>query len=114
MPNTPLPFFASTPTPTPSSAWRAAHEQERLALLDDTLSKLAPEQASELAFIAAKEDGQVIVRLARTLSARERGSLLLDVEALIKAHIDAGLSLWHEPLGDKSSLRNLRGIEVKG
>jgi hypothetical protein len=31
----------------------------------------------------------------------------------LKAHIDDALTVWLEPLGDRNSLRNLRGIEVK-
>ena len=36
-----------------------------------------------------------------------------DLEAFLKESIDPGLVVWLEPLGDRSSLRNLRGIEVK-
>ena len=31
----------------------------------------------------------------------------------MKADIDEGITLWLEPVGDKSKLRNLRGIELK-
>jgi hypothetical protein len=47
------------------------------------------------------------------LTASVRGSLLLDFEECIKKNIDQGLTVWGEALGDKNSLRNLRGIEVK-
>ena len=37
---------------------------------------------------------------------------LLDFEEWIKKMLDTGISIWHVPIGDKNSLRNLRGIEV--
>jgi hypothetical protein len=35
------------------------------------------------------------------------------LEDYLKESIDAGLVVWLEPFGDRNSLRNLRGIEVK-
>jgi hypothetical protein len=37
----------------------------------------------------------------------------LDLEELFKKSVDQGITVWGEALGDKNSLRNLRGIEVK-
>ena len=51
------------------------------------------------------------VRLLTSLSPRERGSLLLDLEdELCKLY--ANIRVWHTPLGDKNSLRNLRGVQL--
>ncbi len=55
----------------------------------------------------------MIVRLLVPVPAGKRGTLLLDLEAGLKQLIDPGLVVWLEPLGDRSSLRNLRGIEVR-
>ncbi len=66
-----------------------------------------------LVIAAAKPDGQIIVSLVKPISASERGPLLLDLEAFLKLAIDPSLVVWLEPLGDRNSLRNLRGIEVK-
>ena len=63
--------------------------------------------------VACKSDGQVTVRLLTLLSADKRGTLLLDFEESLKKQVDNGLVVWVEALGDKSSLRNLRGIEIK-
>jgi hypothetical protein len=41
-----------------------------------------------------------------------RGAFLLDLELLLKENIDSGVFIWCEPIGDKNSLRNLRGIEI--
>ena len=32
---------------------------------------------------------------------------------VIKNNIDKGLTVWFDPVGDKSKLRNLRGVEIK-
>jgi hypothetical protein len=39
--------------------------------------------------------------------------MLLDLENEIKKDIDHGITVWLEPVGDKSKLRNLRGIKIK-
>lgn len=61
----------------------------------------------------ALPDGQVFVELIEPLSPAVRGSLLLDFESQLKDGVDQGLVVWCEPLGDKSTLRNLRGIEIR-
>jgi hypothetical protein len=66
-----------------------------------------------LTAVETKLDGQVIIRLMVPVPADKRGYLLLDLEAFLKESIDPGLVVWLEPFGDRSSLRNLRGIEVK-
>ena len=43
----------------------------------------------------------------------DKVALLLDFESELKIGVDQGLVVWCEPLGDKSTLRNLRGIEIR-
>ena len=51
----------------------------------------------------------VYVNLLNSLAPGERGSLLLDLEDdLVKQ--DPRARVWHLPLGDKNSLRSLRGV----
>lgn len=54
----------------------------------------------------------VTVRFTEPVPASERGTLLLDAEDALQAVLP-GAVVWHVPLGDRNSLRNLRGIEVK-
>jgi hypothetical protein len=100
---------ARTATPTTGPAWRALSDAERLALVTDAL----PARMAGLIISAARPDGQVTVALTAAVPASERGPLLLDLEAHLKSAVDPGLVVWLEPLGDRNSLRNLRGIEVK-
>ena len=104
--------YADVPTPVPGAAWAALNEHQRL---DQVLKKL---QASPSRFLAqievvtAKADGQVIVYMKHSLPASQRGPFLLDLEDYLR-EIDQALVVWLQPIGDRNSLRNLRGIEVK-
>ncbi len=104
---------AQVNTPSPSLAWRQLSDAERLTLVTDTLRARTTASAGVIVVAAAKQDGQIIVSLKESMPASRRGTLLLDFEASLKGTIDPGLVVWLEPLGDRNSLRNLRGIEVK-
>lgn len=105
--------YANTETPTPGRAWCQLSDDERLALVNSTVADKMAFLNKTLVAVEAKLDGQVIIRLLEPVHADKRGTLLLDLEAFLKKSIDPGLVVWLEPLGDRSSLRNLRGIEVK-
>lgn len=105
--------YADVETPAPGAAWAALNERQRV---DQVLSKLEAGPAqflSQVQVITAKADGQVIVHMKQSLPANQRGPFLLDLEEFLKKNIDEALAVWLEPLGDRNSLRNLRGIEVK-
>ncbi len=104
--------YANTDTPTPGHAWCQRPDDERLALVNNVMVKMATLNKI-LVIVEARLDGQVIVKLLEPVPADQRGTLLLDLEAFLKESIDPGLVVWLEPFGDRSSLRNLRGIEVK-
>lgn len=105
--------YATAVTPTPGHAWRQLSDDKRIALVNDTVSARMAPLSRMLVIEEAKPDGQVIVNLLEPVPADKRGTLLLDLEEILKQAIDPGLAVWLEPLGDRSSLRNLRGIEVK-
>lgn len=105
--------FASTETPTPGKSWCSASNDERLARVKQVIADEFLPAKGVIEPVETKTDGQVIVDLVTPLSASERGTLLLDFEEALKKLIDPGLVVWLTPLGDRSSLRNLRGIEVK-
>lgn len=105
--------YANTCTPTPGHAWCQLSDEGRLAFVNSVVGTKMASLTKVIVIEDAKPDGQVIVNLLEPLPADKRGTLLLDLEALLKESIDPGLVVWLEPLGDRSSLRNLRGIEVK-
>lgn len=106
-------MHAKADTPSPSSAWQQLSDIERHARVMNALQGGSAVLNSVVVIAAAKEDGQIIVNLTESLPAGKRGQLLLDLEEFLKKAIDPGLAVWLEPLGDRNSLRNLRGIEVK-
>lgn len=105
--------YADADTPTPGPSWRQLSDEGRLALVRNTVGAKMPSSNKIIAIREAKPDGQVIVNLLEPVPADRRGTLLLDFEEFLKGSVDPGLVVWLEPLGDRSSLRNLRGIEVR-
>jgi hypothetical protein len=92
-------------------AWVSMTEADRVGKVNELLE--TSEFRHELEVQSALDDGQVIVQLLRTLSSSERGTLLLDFEGLLKDKIDKGICVWVAAIGDKNSLRKLRGVTVK-
>lgn len=107
------PFYPHTESPQPSQYWLSLSESQRIDKLNQVICQKGSAFNCLMSVVAAKNDGQVVVKLLRPLAASARGTLLLDFEEALKNHIDAGLTVWGEAIGDKNSLRNLRGIEVK-
>ena len=104
--------YADVPTPTPGAAWLALNERQRVEQIKKKLEASPRQFIAQVEIITAKADGQVIVHMKQSLPASQRGPFLLDLEDHLR-EIDQALVVWLEPLGDKNSLRNLRGIEVK-
>jgi len=105
--------YANAITPTPTNEWLQMTDDERLILIKNTLA-LNPSATNKiLVATAAKRDGQVIFTFLEPIGADRRGTVLLDIEEFLKEAIDPGLTVWLEPLGDRNTLRNLRGIEMK-
>ena len=103
-------LFASSPTPKVGDVWVNYDSESRLNQINKVL-----EGTHFFEFITptrALDDGQVYFSFKKQMSSSIRGVFLLDLEILIKNRIDAGIIIWCEPIGDKNSLRNLRGIEI--
>lgn len=105
--------YAYANTPSPSLEWQRLSDAERLARVTGVLCAGTSAFNDVVIIISAKNDGQIIVDLVESMPAGSRGTLLLDLEAFLKEKIDPGLVVWLKSLGDRNSLRNLRGIEVK-
>ncbi len=99
-------------TPTTGKKWLSMSDVERKTVLNELLKKRA-DFSENFEVSSTKDDGQVIIRIGNPLKPSMRGTLLLDLEELYKSQVDQAISVWAEALGDKNSLRNLRGIEVK-
>lgn len=104
-------FYPFDDIPAPSEYWISCSDSQRKESLNNLLNETIYKDYFKI--INTKNDGQVIVSFLQSLKASERGTLLLDMENFLKKNIDQSITVWAESLGDKNSLRNLRGIEVK-
>ena len=102
---------ASTETIKPSNNWKNKTRDQRISIVSTQLKKFAG--AEDFVVVEAEESGQIIIAIANGLPANKRGLYLLELEQYLKNNIDKGLHLWCEPVGDKSRLRNLRGVTIK-
>ena len=102
--------IASLDTPTPKDNWLTLSDSRRLALINAEVEKKYQECID---VISANDNGYVTIQLKVSLSTRERGGLLLDLEQSLKKAVDESLTVWLEPQADKSKLRKLRGVIVK-
>ena len=102
---------ANAETPVTRTNWKLKPDLERKKLLKKLIEK-KPDFMS-ISINKTTESGQVLVTLEGKFSASERGTYLLDFERYLKDNIDQGINVWCETIGDKNSLRNLRGIQIK-
>ena len=102
--------FIFTKTPTTSENWLKLTNEERVKLLSIELKK---KKLEYFEVFKTPDNGQIIFKVSKPIPSSERGVLLLDLESKIKENIDKGLTVWFEPVGDKSKLRNMRGIKFQ-
>ena len=94
-----------------TDAWVAESMEDRLNRIRFFFN--AYEEYKMIEVLDAFDNGHVILRIEMAIPANERGLFLLELEERVKAEIDVGITIWLEPVGDKSKLRQLRGVEVK-
>ena len=103
--------YSMLDSPSTSSRWQGLTNEERDGELQECLARGSWRE--RICVREASANGHVSVAIDPPLSAADRGTLLLDLEELLKREVDQGITVWCEPLGDKNSLRNLRGIQIK-
>ena len=101
--------FASVKTPQSSVFWKNLSNEKRVDLIKIELKK--NKETNDFEISKVTDDGQIILKVQKSIPSHIRGVLLLDLEDRIKKNIDKGLTVWLEPVGDKNKLRNLRGIK---
>ena len=101
--------FANAATPTTSKDWTVKSEKDRIEMILKELKKNILYKDFEV--VKVPDNGQIVLRIEKVIPANERGLLLLELEEKLKL-IDNGITLWCEPVGDKSKLRKLRGVEI--
>lgn len=102
--------FANSETDAISSNWQNLDQDSRISTV---IEALEGSRFSQMFTVSrALESGAVYVTALRPLGPNIRGSTLLDLEAYLKERVEKGISLWCEPIGDRNSLRNLRGVQI--
>jgi hypothetical protein len=104
--------FAAVDSPLTAKEWSEKSEIERLSLVKSSLAGSCIEYICQLEPVVARSDGQVTFRMIGELKVGVRGGVLLDAEAWLKNTVDQGITVWVEPMGDRSSLRKLRGVRI--
>ena len=103
--------FSQAPSPVSTEQWKNKSEKERIVMVYEKIKLNSLYEGFEV--MSADDDAQVTLKIERSIPANERGVLLLDLESDLKASIEKAITIWLEPVGDKSKLRNLRGITFK-
>ena len=103
--------FSGAKTPITSKDWRKKSEKNRIDIVSEELKKNS--LYKDFRVIKAPDNGQIVLKIDRIIPADSRGLLLLELEEKLKSKIDKGITVWCEPIGDKSKLRKLRGIKIK-
>lgn len=98
-------------SPKVGEVWKNKTDEQRIFEITEFMNLNKINNTFEV--FNALDDGQVILKTDKSIPAKERGLHLLDVEEKLKKSIDKGITVWLEPIGDKSKLRNLRGITFK-
>ena len=102
--------FSSSTTPITGQNWKDKSEEERIMLVSKELKRSLLYKDFEVS--KAPSNGQIVLKIKHIIPANERGLLLLKLEEMLKLVIDKGITVWCEPVGDKSKLRQLRGIKI--
>ena len=103
--------YSKNKTPTTSNNWRSISNEERKLKISNKLKENIKFKDFEV--IKTPDNGQIELKIETPLAANLRGDLLLDLEVFLKKNIDEGLTVWCVPVGDKSKLRNLRGVNIQ-
>jgi len=96
-------------TPLTSEIWKSKSEKVRIEAIYEELKKNV--LYKDLKVIKAPDNGQIVLRVEKIIPVNERGPFLLELEEKLKM-IDQGITIWCEPVGDKSKLRQLRGVKI--
>lgn len=103
-------FNLEDDSPRVSDHWRLLSEIERRKKVVEVVEQMTD---LDLVIEVCKQNGEVLVSFSETPPASRRYRLL-DLEIELKEKVEKGIVLWHVPQQDKSKVRKLRGVQVKG
>jgi len=105
-----LTHFANAETDAISESWKELNQESRIIKMSEVIKDT---QFAELfRFTRALDSGAVYVSMEQPIGPSTRGTTLLDLEEFLKIKVEKGINVWCEPIGDRNSLRNLRGVQI--
>jgi len=96
-------------SPVTSSAYKKLNHDARKKLISSAIPNSLNDWSLQV--VECQDDGSVYFSCS-SLPVCERGLILLDLEFSLKEKIDPGITVWLSPLGDRSALRKLRGVNI--
>ena len=103
--------YSKTKTPFISEKWiNMSNEPRKLSIVNEIK---IDKRFEKFDVVKTPDNGQIELKINDQIASNIRGELLLDFEEIIKKKIDKGLTIWCIPVGDKSKLRNLRGVNIE-
>ena len=105
--------YASVISPETSTKWSTQSESDRIDQIKSIVHDTDASWNDKFNIVSARKNGFVVFEFVQSIPVSERSKYLLDIESNLCEKLDSAITLWIAPVGDKSSLRNLRGIEVK-
>ncbi len=96
-------------SPVTSSAYKKLNQDARKKLIYSAIPNSLNDWSLQV--VECQDDGSVYFSCS-LLPVCERGRILLDLEFSLKEKIDPGITVWLSPLGDRSALRKLRGVNI--
>lgn len=103
--------YADEDSPVPGKSWVAKPAEERVWEVSQFLK--AHEEYSHIEAVEAGENGHIVIAIEQQIAANVRGLYLLELERKLKEALDPAVTVWCEPVGDKSKLRALRGVKIE-
>jgi hypothetical protein len=105
--------YATVKSPETTSKWSTQSESDRIDQIRSIVQKKDASWNEKFNIISARKNGFVVFEFVKSIPVSERSKYLLDIESNLCEKLDSAITIWIAPVGDKSSLRKLRGIEVK-
>ena len=93
----------------PTKNWLDMDLSSRKKIVSKTIGSYSLEIDFDI--VSVPDNGQIVLKTSENIAPNVRGLLLLSLEKKLKKDIDIGITVWLEPVADKSKLRQLRGVQ---
>ncbi len=93
----------------PTKNWLEMDLSLRKKIISTTIGSYS--LGTDFDVVSVPDNGQIVLKTSENIAPNVRGLLLLNLEKKLKEDIDIGLTVWLEPVEDKSKLRQLRGVQ---